>query len=61
MRQCWKENPAERPSFTVIQEQLERMMLQHCPYLDMADALYSYTPLYDADSDKETQMESTTL
>ena len=59
MRQCWKENPAERPSFTVIKEQLERMMLQHCPYLDMADAHYSYTPLYVVDS--ETQMESTAL
>ncbi|XP_020617104.1 tyrosine-protein kinase receptor Tie-1-like [Orbicella faveolata] len=61
MRQCWTENPAERPSFTVIQEQLERMMLLHCPYLDMADAKYSYAPLYNVDSDKETQMESTTL
>jgi len=55
------ENPAERPSFTVIREQLERMMLQNCPYLDMADANYSYAPLNDADSDKETEMESTTL
>ena len=61
MRQCWIENPAERPSFTVIKEQLERVMLQHCPYLDMADAHYSYTPLYVVDSDKETQMESTAL
>ena len=61
MRQCWMENPAERPSFTVIQEQLERMMLLHCPYLDMADTKYSYAPLYNVDSDKETQMESTTL
>ena len=61
MRQCWKENPTERPSFTVIWEQLERMMLQHCPYLDMADAHDSYAPLYDADSDKETQMESTSF
>ena len=61
MRQCWRENPAERPSFTVIQEHLERMMLQHCPYLDMAGANYSYAPLDDADSYKETQMESTAL
>ena len=61
MRQCWKENPAERPSFTVIQEDLERVMLQHCPYLDMAGVHYSYAPLYDADNDKETQMESTAL
>ena len=58
MRQCWKENPAERPSFTVIQEQLERMMLHHCPYLDMADAYFSCTPCYDVDSDKETDLES---
>jgi len=55
------ENPAEIPSFNVIREQLERMMLQHCPYLDMADANYSYAPLYDADRDKETEMESSTL
>ena len=61
MRQCWKENPAERPSFTVIREQLERVMLQHCPYLDMADAHYSYATLYAVDSDKETKMESTVL
>ena len=59
MRQCWKENPTERPSFTVIREHLERIMLQSCPYLDMADANYSYTPLYDVDSDKETELEST--
>ena len=59
MRQCWIENPAERPSFTVIREQLERIMLQHCPYLDIADANLSYAPLYDADSDKETEMENT--
>ena len=55
MGQCWKENPAERPSFSFIKEQLERMMLQHCPYLDMSDVLY------DADSDKGTQIESTAL
>ena len=61
MRQCWMENPAERPSFSIIREQLERMMLQHCPYLDMTDAKYSYAPLHDADSDKDTQMESSSL
>jgi len=55
------ENPAKRPLFTVIREQLERMMLQHCPYLDMADANYSYASLYDADSDKDAQMESTSV
>ena len=59
MRQCWKEDPAERISFTVIQEQLERMMLQHCPYLDMADAHYNYAPLNALDS--ETLTESTAL
>ena len=59
MRQCWKENPAERPSFTVIRKQLERMMLQYCPYLDMADAKYSYTLHNGVDSDKETELEST--
>ena len=59
MRQCWNEIPAERPSFTVIREQLERMMLHHCPYLDMADAKYSYAPCYDSvDSDKETELEN---
>ena len=61
MQQCWKENPAERPSFTIIREQLERMMLQQCPYLDMADAHSSYTPLYEVDSDKETELENTAL
>ena len=56
MQQCWKENPAERPSFTVIRRKLERMMLDHCPYLDMADVNNSYATLYDGD--KETQLES---
>ena len=59
MRQCWRENPAERPSFTVIREQLERMMLRHRPDLDMAEARYSYAPCYDLDGDKEMEMEST--
>jgi len=59
MRQCWKEKPAERPSFTVTREQLERMLLPHCPDLDMADARYSYTRCYNADSDKELELEST--
>jgi len=61
MRQCWKENPAQRPSFTDIREQLERIMLHHCPYLDMADAKYSYAPCYDVDSDEETELENTAV
>ena len=61
MRQCWKENPAERPSFTVIREQLERILLQHCPYLDMADANYSHAPCYDILSDEKTEQETTAL
>ena len=59
MQQCWKQKPAERPSFTVIREQLKRMMSRHRPDLDMADARYSYTPCYDLDSDKELELEST--
>ena len=59
MRHCWKHEPAERPSFTVIWEQLERMMLRHGPNLDMADARYSYAACYDHDSDKEMELEST--
>ena len=45
----------------VIREQLERMMLQHCPYLDMSDANYSYAPYYDVDSDTETEIIESTL
>ena len=59
MQQCWKHEPAERPSFTVIREKLERMMLHNCPYLDMADANYSYAPSYDTLSDEKTELEST--
>ena len=59
MRQCWKETPAERPSFTVIRKQVERMMLQSCPYLDMADAKYNLVLCNDVDSEKEKDMEST--
>ena len=61
MQQCWKENPAERPSFTVIRKQLERMMLRNCPYLDMADGNYSYAPCYDTLSDEKTEHETTSL
>ena len=63
MRQCWKEKPSERPSFTVIRDQVERMMLQHCPYLqlDMADASYSYAPFYETLSDEKTELETTAL
>ena len=61
MQQCWKEKPTERPSFTAIREQVERMMLHHCPYLDMADANYSYAPLYETLSDEKTELETTAL
>ena len=61
MQQCWKENPAERFSFTVIREQLEQMMLRHCPYLDMADGNYSYAPCDDILGDEKTEQETTAL
>ncbi|KAL9957970.1 hypothetical protein ACROYT_G034930 [Oculina patagonica] len=61
MQQCWKERPAERPSFTFILEQLERMMLRHCPYLDIVDANYTYAPCCDSESDEETKQENTAL
>jgi len=61
MRQCWNEKPAERPSFTAIREQVERIMLHDCPYLDMADAKYSYTPLYETLRDEKTELETTAL
>ena len=62
MRQCWKEKPSERPSFTVIREQIGLMMLQHCPSLDMADASYSDAPFYETlISDEKTELESTTF
>ena len=59
MQQCWKENPYGRPSFTVIRDQLERMMLHHCPYLDITNANYSYIPAHDPLSDEKTELEST--
>jgi len=61
MRQCWKEKPTERPSFSVIREQVERMMLHDCPYLDMADANYSYAPLYETLRDEKMGLETTAL
>ena len=61
MQQCWKEIPAERPSFTVIREKLERMMLHNCPYLDMADANYSFAPLNETLSDEKMELETTAL
>ena len=59
MQQCWKQKPNERPSFTDIRKQVERMMLHHCPYLDMADASYSYAPFYETLNDDKTEQEST--
>ena len=59
MRQCWKQKPGERPSFTVIWEQLEQMMLRQCPDLDVGDARYSYIPCYDPESDEKMELEST--
>ena len=59
MRQCWKEKPAERPSFTAIRERVERMMVHDCPYLDMAEANFSYAPFYETLSDEKTGLEST--
>lgn len=59
MRQCWKEKPSERPLFSSIREQLERMMLQQCSYLDLSDANYSHMPFSDTDSDKETMQKNT--
>jgi len=61
MRQCWKGTPAERPSFNLIWKQLERMMLHHCPYLDMADAKNSYALGDDVETDKETELENTAV
>jgi len=58
MRQCWKEKAAERPPFTDIREQVERMMLHDCPYLDMADVNYSYAPFYETLIDEKTELES---
>ncbi|PFX14962.1 Fibroblast growth factor receptor 1-A [Stylophora pistillata] len=59
MRQCWKEKPSERPLFSSIREQLERMMLHQCSYLDLSDANYSHMPFSDTDSDKETMQKNT--
>ena len=61
MRQCWKEKPTERPSFTVIRERVEQMMLHDCPYLDMDDANYSFAPLYETLSDENVELETTVL
>ena len=35
MNQCWRENPADRPTFTQIRERLETMMTQDNPYEDL--------------------------
>ncbi|XP_022799052.1 platelet-derived growth factor receptor alpha-like [Stylophora pistillata] len=34
MRECWLENPFDRPTFTLIRERLEEMMQKDNPYLD---------------------------
>lgn len=34
MRECWKEDPAERPSFQELFGRLEQMMLQEVDYFD---------------------------
>ena len=34
MCECWKENPTERPSFTVLRETLEGMLCENEGYID---------------------------
>ena len=34
MKDCWKQNPDERPSFPELVERLEQLMLQEVEYLD---------------------------
>ena len=34
MKDCWKQNPCERPSFPELVERLEQLMLQEVEYLD---------------------------
>ena len=34
MKDCWKRNPDERPSFPELVERLEQLMLQEVEYLD---------------------------
>ena len=34
MKDCWKQNPYERPSFPELVERLEQLMLQEVEYLD---------------------------
>ncbi|CAH3043290.1 unnamed protein product [Pocillopora meandrina] len=36
MRECWLENPFDRPTFTLIRERLEEMMQKNNPYLDLS-------------------------
>ena len=36
MRECWLENPFDRPTFTLIRERLEEMMQKDNPYLDFS-------------------------
>ncbi|RMX40808.1 hypothetical protein pdam_00006541 [Pocillopora damicornis] len=36
MRECWLENPFDRPTFTLIRERLEEMMQKDNPYLDLS-------------------------
>ena len=44
MKECWRESPGERPTFSRIREELEEVMERDTPYLEVQtmDAKSSY-------------------
>ncbi|KAL8603195.1 hypothetical protein ACOMHN_025210 [Nucella lapillus] len=53
MRACWEENPADRPSFTELRDQLETLMAQDRDYLALEDI---DVPLSASDSSSNPTM-----
>lgn len=51
IRQCWIENPSERPSFTSLRVLLEEMLARDCNYLELDNI---DVPLNDAESSSPT-------
>lgn len=60
MKDCWEENPENRPTFTRIREELEEVMERDTPYLELQnmDPSSSYYVAMSGNSDALTGQEA---
>jgi len=70
MSQCWCENPAHRPTFSAIREQLDELLSHHRHYLDLDSlgpcpvplpfGVVPETAILDSDTDDDDDRDATT-